>query len=52
MVVMLLANLHADLRVRQFLRTRLEEEDREERERIDRHQRDLFRPDPEDKQEE
>jgi uncharacterized integral membrane protein len=48
MVVMLLANLHADLRVRRFLRDRLEEEGREEQERIDRYQRDLFRPDPEE----
>ncbi len=48
MVVMLLANLHADIRVRRFLRDRLEEEGREERERIDRYQRDLFRPDPDE----
>lgn len=48
MVVMLLANLHADLRVRRFLRDRLEEEGREEQERIDRYQRDLFRPDPDE----
>ena len=48
MVVMLLANVHADLRVRRFLRERLEEEGREEQQRIDRHQRDLFRPDPKD----
>jgi uncharacterized integral membrane protein len=50
MVVMLLANLHADIRVRRFLRDRLEEEGREERERIDRYQRDLFRPDPDEEE--
>lgn len=48
MVVMLLAGLHADLRVRRFLRERLEEEDRAERKRVDRNQRDLFAPDPRD----
>lgn len=45
MLVMLLAGLHADLRVRRFLRERLEEEDREERARVDRNQRDLFAED-------
>lgn len=48
MVVMLLAGLHADLRVRRFLRERLEEEDRKERERVDRNQRDLFQEERED----
>jgi uncharacterized integral membrane protein len=48
MVVMLLAGLHADLRVRRFLRDRLEEEDRQERARVDRNQRDLFASDAED----
>ncbi len=48
MLVMLLAGLHADLRVRRFLRERLEEEDRAERERVDRNQRDLFAPEPEE----
>jgi len=52
MLVMLLANVHADLRVRRFLRDRLAEEGREEQERIDRHQRDLFRLEPEDDVEE
>lgn len=44
MLVMLLAGLHSDLKVRRFLRERLEEEDREERLRIDRYQQDLFNP--------
>lgn len=48
MLVMLLAGLHADLRVRRFLRERLEEEDRQERERVDRNQRDLFMENQED----
>lgn len=42
MLVMLLAGLHADLRVRRYLRERLAEEDRAERRRVDRNQRDLF----------
>lgn len=42
MVVMLAAGIHADLRVRRFLRERLEEEDRQERSRIDLTQQDLF----------
>ena len=42
MLVMLIAGIHADLRVRQFLRDRLEEESLEERQRVDRSQRDLF----------
>lgn len=41
MAAMLLAGLHADLRVRRILRERLEEEAREEREEH-RYQRDLF----------
>lgn len=51
MLVMLVAGIHSDLRVRRFLRERLEEEDRAERERIDRSQRDLFQPDEEDARE-
>ncbi len=47
MAVMLLANLHSDLKVRRFLRERLEEEGRTERARIDHYQQDLFRSDPE-----
>lgn len=47
MLAMLLAGLHADLRVRRFLRERLAEEDREERRRVDRFQRDLFAPEAE-----
>lgn len=42
MATMLLAGLHADLRVRRILRDRLEEEAREERE-DHRYQRDLFK---------
>jgi len=42
MVVMLVAGVHSDLRVRAILRQRLEDEDREERELIDRTQQDLF----------
>ncbi len=41
MLVMLVAGIHADLRVRRFLRERLEEEDWHER-HLDRSQRDLF----------
>lgn len=44
MLVMLVAGIHSDLKVRRFLRERLEEEDREERLRIDRSQQDLFSP--------
>jgi uncharacterized integral membrane protein len=51
MLVMLLAGLHADLRVRRFLRERLEEEDRQERRRVDRAQQDLFTPHPPDQNE-
>jgi uncharacterized integral membrane protein len=46
MLVMLVAGIHSDLKVRRLLRDRLAEEARAERERIDRHQQDLFRPDP------
>ena len=42
MVVMLVAGVRSDLRVRTLLRQRLEDEDREERALIDRTQHDLF----------
>lgn len=43
MVVMLVAGIRSDLKVRRILRARLADEDREERERfIDRSQQDLF----------
>lgn len=44
MVVMLLAGIHSDLKVRKILRERLADEDREERARIfvDRNQTSLF----------
>ena len=42
MLVMLVAGIHADLKVRRFLRERLEDDDWTERQRIDRSQRDLF----------
>ena len=45
MLVMLLAGLHADLRVRRFLRQRLAEESREQRRWTDRNQVDLFSSD-------
>lgn len=44
MFVMLVAGIHADLKVRKFLRERLAEEDRQERARIDLAQQDLFIP--------
>ncbi len=47
MVVMLVAGVHSDLKVRTILRQRLEDEDREERALIDRTQQDLFPADPE-----
>jgi uncharacterized integral membrane protein len=50
MLVMLAAGIHSDLKVRNFLRERLREEDRAERERIDRYQQDLFGPDDEESQ--
>ncbi len=42
MLVMLLAGLNSDLRVRRILRQRLADEDREERGRVDVNQQDLF----------
>lgn len=48
MLVMLLAGIHADLKVRRFLRSRLEEEGRAERRRIDRSQQDLFQSFPQE----
>ena len=43
MFVMLVAGIHADLKVRRILRARLQEEDREERARfVDRDQQELF----------
>jgi hypothetical protein len=50
MLVMFVAGIRSDLKVRAVLRQRLEDEDREERALIDRTQQDLFpsRP-PEDK---
>lgn len=48
MVVMLIAGVRSDLKVRRILRARLIEEDLEERARfVDRHQRDLFEPEKE-----
>ena len=47
MLVMLVAGIHTDLRVRRLLTDRLEDEDLRERmqvERVDRRQRDLFLP--------
>ncbi len=44
MVVMLVAGIRSDLKVRAVLRQRLEAEDREERALIDRNQQDLFSP--------
>ncbi len=46
MVVMLVAGVRSDLKVRAVLRQRLEDEDREERALIDRTQQDLFSPPP------
>ena len=45
MVVMLVAGVHSDLKVRRILRERLVQEDREEKARMDRSQRDLFEGD-------
>lgn len=43
MVIMLVAGVHSDLKVRRILRARLAEEDFEERSRfVDRSQQDLF----------
>lgn len=48
MVVMLVAGVRSDLRVRSILRARLAEEAREEQARfVDRAQQDLFQPVPE-----
>jgi len=45
MVVMLVAGIRSDLKVRRILRARLMEEDQEERARfVDRSQQDLFEP--------
>jgi hypothetical protein len=46
MVVMLVAGVRSDLKVRALLRQRLEDEDRDERALIDRTQQDLFAPPP------
>ena len=46
MVVMLVAGVRSDLKVRAVLRQRLEAEDREERALVDRTQQDLFPPRP------
>jgi hypothetical protein len=48
MVVMLVAGVRSDLKVRTILRQRLEDEHREERALIDRAQQDLFSPPLED----
>jgi uncharacterized integral membrane protein len=48
MGVMILVGIRSDLRVREILRGRLQQEDREERTRVDKAQRDLFRPDTDD----
>jgi uncharacterized integral membrane protein len=47
MLVMLLAGLHSDLRIRRFLRERFEDEGREEGDTVDHTQRDLFLDDGE-----
>ena len=46
MVVMLVAGVRSDLKVRAVLRQRLEAEDRDERALVDRTQQDLFPPRP------
>ena len=48
MVVILVAGVRSDLKVRAVLRQRLEDEDREERALIDRTQQDLFSPPPQE----
>ena len=49
MVIMLVASIHNDLRVRRILRDRLTEEDSEEKARIiDHRQHDLFGKDEEE----
>ncbi len=46
MVIMLVAGVRSDLKIRRILRERLEEEDREERSRfVDRNQQELFEGD-------
>ena len=45
MMVMLVAGIHSDLKVRRILRERLAEEDREEKARTDLSQHDLFEGD-------
>lgn len=52
MVLMLVAGVRSDLKVRAVLRQRLEAEDREERALIDRNQQDLFTPSPSGQHEE
>ena len=48
MLVMLVAGIRSDLKVRRILRERLREEDRTERARIDRYQQDLFQQEPDE----
>lgn len=48
MLLMLVAGARSDLKVRRILRERLREEDREERERVDHYQRDLFETEDEE----
>lgn len=52
MLVLFVAGIHSDLKVRRILRQRLREEDREERARADRYQQDLFRQDREEAEQE
>ena len=52
MVVMLIAGVQSDLKVRAILRQRLETEDREERALIDRTQQELFVTEPPEGEEE
>jgi uncharacterized integral membrane protein len=52
MLVMLVAGIHADLKVRRYLRQRLEEEGQAERDRGDRSQQDLFVTLPREEEEE
>ncbi len=51
MLVMLVAGIHSDLRVRRYLRERLEAEGEAERRRADLAQRDLFQLDSEQEEE-
>lgn len=48
MLVMFVAGIHTDLKVRGILRDRLAEESRREQDLIDRNQRDLFADDDEE----